>query len=461
MTEQAVLQDARRYLAMLHKRRGIVLTCLGVSLAIAVLYNYTTRPVYRATTQILIDRDTPNVLPNKELVELVQGGMDYYQTQYQLLKGRSLAERAVERLKLQTHPELATGPMMNPWERVRGFFGRPPSAVVDLSGMPLSPAAAAFRSRIEVDPLPGSRLVNLHFRAYDPQVAADAVNALAQLYIEQSLELRYTTSTEATGWLSERLKEQEAKVEAAERALQQYREARGAREPGGAPGARRAEARDAERRRPRRAHRPHREGVALQPDRLAGPRADRELPARPGERAGAGAEGRAGASPAGGGPARRHAGRPPPRHGPGARADPLDRGEDPRRDAQRGRGGGERVPHGARQGGAPRGDARGGQARGPGHEPQGDRVQRPQARGGDEPPALPGPADQDEADRPRDRAQDDEHPRRREGGDAAGAGEPQPDAQLPGRRSSWGCSSGSASPSASSTWTTRSRPPRT
>jgi capsular exopolysaccharide synthesis family protein len=221
------MQDARRYWAMLHKRRGVVLTCLGVSVALSVLYNYTTRPVYRATTQILIDRDTPDVLPNKELVELVQGGMEYYQTQYQLLKGRSLAERAVERLKLQRHPELATGPMMNPWERVRRFFGRPPSAVLDTSGLPLSPAAGAFRSRIDVDPIPGSRLVNLHFRAYDPQVAADAVNMLAQLYIEQSLELRYTTSTEATGWLSERLKEQQAKVEAAEKALQEYREREG------------------------------------------------------------------------------------------------------------------------------------------------------------------------------------------------------------------------------------------
>jgi capsular exopolysaccharide synthesis family protein len=227
VAEQAVLQDARRYLAMLHKRRGIVLTCLVLSLAVAVLYNYTTRPVYQATTQILIDRDTPDVLPNKELVELVQGGMDYYQTQYQLLKSRTLAERAVERLKLQTHPELATGPMMNPWERVRGFFGYPPSAVVDTTGMRLSPAAAAFRSRIVVDPIPGSRLVNLHFRAYDPQVAADAVNALAQLYIEQSLELRFTTSTEATGWLSERLKEQQTRVVAAEQALQQYREREG------------------------------------------------------------------------------------------------------------------------------------------------------------------------------------------------------------------------------------------
>ena len=432
MTEQAVLQDARRYMAMLHKRRGIVLTCLGVSLALAVLHNYTTRPVYQATTQILIDRDTPNVLPNKELVELVQGGMDYYQTQYQLLKGRSLAERAVERLKLRTHPELATGPMMNPWERVRGFFGRPPSAVADPSGIPLSPAAAAFRSRIDVDPLPGSRLVNLRFRAYDPQVAADAVNTLAQLYIEQSLELRFTTSTEATGWLSERLAEQQAKVDAAEKALQEYREREGL------------------------VNQEERQGLVEQKlemlngavldaraDRIAkeslysqigsqGPGPDRQLPAGARQRAGAGAQGRAGAAAEGRGPARRHAGRPPPGHGPAAHADPLDRGEDPRRDAQRGPRGGERVPHGAREGGPPRGEPRGGQARGPGHEPQVDRARRPQARGGIEPPALPGPADQDQADRSRDRAQDDEHPGGGEGRDAAGAGQPEQGAQLPG-----------------------------
>src|SRR5262245_1908235 len=212
---------------MLHKRRAIILTSLGLCLSVAVLYNYTTRPVYQATTQILIDRDTPNVLPNKELVELVQGGMDYYQTQYQLLKSRALAERAVERLNLQSHPELATGPMMNPWERLQRFFGQAPAVVLDPSGMPLSPAAAAFRSRIQVEPVPGSRLVNLHFRAYDPQVAASAVNALAQLYIEQSLEIRFTTSSEATGWLSDRLKEQQAKIDASEHALQDYREKEG------------------------------------------------------------------------------------------------------------------------------------------------------------------------------------------------------------------------------------------
>ena len=227
MTEQAVLQDVRRYLAMLHKRRGIIVTCFVVSLAIAVLYNYTTRPVYEATTQILIDRDTPNVLPNKELVDLVQAGGDYYQTQYQLLRGRTLAERVVERLGMQRSAELATGPMMSPWERAQRLFGRVPAVFLDPSGIPLSPAVAAFRSRVVVEPVPGSRLVNLRFRAYQPQIAAEAVNALAQLYIEQSLEMRFNTSTEATGWLSDRLKEQQARVEAAEKAFQEYREREG------------------------------------------------------------------------------------------------------------------------------------------------------------------------------------------------------------------------------------------
>jgi polysaccharide biosynthesis transport protein len=213
---------------MIHKRRAIVFTCLGVSLLVATIYNYTSRPVYQANAQILIDRDTPKVLPNKELVDIVQAGADYYQTQYQLLRGRMLAERVVEKLDLQRSDEFLTGPMLSPWERLQvRILGKPPKSTLDSDGMPLSPAVAAFRSRVIVEPVPGSRLVNLRFSAYDPALAAQAVNALAELYIKQTLEFRFTVSSEATGWLGDRLKEQQEKVQAAEKALQQYREKEG------------------------------------------------------------------------------------------------------------------------------------------------------------------------------------------------------------------------------------------
>jgi capsular exopolysaccharide synthesis family protein len=108
--------------------------------------------------------------------------------------------------------------------------------VIDHEGMPLSPAAAAVRSRISVEPMPGGRLVNLNFRAYDPGVAGRAANALADLYIEQRQELRFSTSSEATGWLSERLQEQKKKLEDAERALVAYQEKHGIGTEGAATG---------------------------------------------------------------------------------------------------------------------------------------------------------------------------------------------------------------------------------
>jgi succinoglycan biosynthesis transport protein ExoP len=227
MVEPAFLHEGRQYLAIVHKRRALVATCVLVSLIVAVLYNYTTRPLYQATAQIQIDRDAPDILPNKQVVRVAVTN-DYLQTQYQLLVGRALAERVVERLELQKSEEFQTGPLVSPWERFRTkFLGQPLAATVDNDGIPLLPAVAAFRSRLRVEPIPGTQLVNLRFTAYKPDVAALAVNAVAQAYIEQTLESRFNDSSEATGWLSERIREQQTKFDAAQHALQEYREREG------------------------------------------------------------------------------------------------------------------------------------------------------------------------------------------------------------------------------------------
>ena len=228
MTEQTLLQDVRRYLAVFHKRRALIVALAAAGLIVAGIYNYTTRPLYQATAQLLIDRETPNVLPAKEVVDLAQASVDYFQTQYQLLRGRTLAERVVEKIGFQKSAELQTGPLMSPIERLQvRFFGKTPKALVDADGVKLSPAVAAFRTRLKIEPQQGMRLVNLRFSAYDPELAKTAVNALAEAYIQQSLEYRFTTSSEATGWLSDRVAEQKQKVDQAEQALQAYREREG------------------------------------------------------------------------------------------------------------------------------------------------------------------------------------------------------------------------------------------
>ncbi len=234
MAEPQFIEDGRRYVTVFHKRRALIITSLTVSMLVAVLYNYTTRPLYQASAQILIDRITPRVLPNANAVD---PGIQDLTTEYELLRGRMVAEKVVERLALHKNAEMMKGPMLSPWERFsRRFLGKSEDPVIAGDGIPLSPAAAAVRSRLRIEPLPGGRLVNVRFTAYDPGLAASVPNAVAQEYIDQTMNIRFDRSTEATGWLSEKLADQKRRVEDAERALLEYQARNGLSEVPDEPG---------------------------------------------------------------------------------------------------------------------------------------------------------------------------------------------------------------------------------
>jgi capsular exopolysaccharide synthesis family protein len=86
---------------------------------------------------------------------------------------------------------------------------------------------SAFLSRINVTPIRNSRLVDLNFMARDPELAALAVNTLADVYIEKKLETKLKAVKNAVLWLHERVDEERKKVEHAERKLLEYKEKKG------------------------------------------------------------------------------------------------------------------------------------------------------------------------------------------------------------------------------------------
>jgi capsular exopolysaccharide synthesis family protein len=215
-------EEAREYLVLLHRRRALVVAFVGAGLLVAAFHNATARPIYEASVQLLIEREAPRVLPSVSSTGNEEGGADYYQTQYELLRGRALVDKVRSRLGEDSRVELAQGPLVSPWERLRRML-RP--AWKPLHGAEASAfAGEALRSRITVAPLPGSRLVNVRLRAYDAAFAARAANALAELYIEQSMELGFASSSEASRWLQARIREQQTKLEESEQALQRFRE---------------------------------------------------------------------------------------------------------------------------------------------------------------------------------------------------------------------------------------------
>jgi len=184
------------YLHILKKRIWVIISFLIIVLTIVLIKTYTTRPVYEATSQILINNDKPNVVSFEEVLSLDNANEEYLNTQYMVLKSRSLAHKVFSAAGIGNRPE---------------YKGQKD---------PLS----SFLGTLEVTPVRKSRLVRLTASAFDPETATRISNLWADIYIKQNLTDRLSTSSDAAGWLSEKVDELQEKVQQSEFALQKYKE---------------------------------------------------------------------------------------------------------------------------------------------------------------------------------------------------------------------------------------------
>src|SRR3546814_17240672 len=83
---------------MFRRRRLVVLGALGLSLLVGAIATGMTTPIYTAVTKIEISREQARVT-NVEGLESERAGQtqEFYSTQYELLRSRTLAERVVRK----------------------------------------------------------------------------------------------------------------------------------------------------------------------------------------------------------------------------------------------------------------------------------------------------------------------------------------------------------------------------
>ena len=148
-----------------------------------------------------------------------------------------MARRAVSRLDLAHSPGFTgaaapaglAGTFSTLWTgvmaSVRQRIGHAPAATgTPSSDVSESSLISEFQGRVSVDPVTNSKLVDVGFVSDDPAFAARAVNALAEEYVQQNLELRQRNMLTSLEWISRELVTQQQKVESSERAMAEYRE---------------------------------------------------------------------------------------------------------------------------------------------------------------------------------------------------------------------------------------------
>ena len=207
------------YWRILYKHKWVILAAVALALAAGFAMTMLTRPIYTAVVTLKIDRESANTAIGLREAEAIEpagrGDAEFFQTQYGLLKSRSLAERVAQSLGLGANDSF-----------LKAMAALPPGR-----SLPNTAAAAAMRQRgavgllegnLGVFPVRDSRLVRLTFDSPDPQLSARVANAFADSFIESNLDRRFEASAYARKFLEDHIAQLKTKLEESERQLVAY-----------------------------------------------------------------------------------------------------------------------------------------------------------------------------------------------------------------------------------------------
>lgn len=225
--EFSAAPDLLGYWRVLRKRRWTVLAIFTVVFLGVLIGTLKTKPVFEARALLEIEKENPNILTVKELFELETVSDTYLETQYKVLRSDALARRVILQLRLDRLSEF------NPYASspttvaaaAPGSFASQDDPLPGPDAMQAT--LASYHQKLSVTPVKRSRLVELSFASHDPELAAAVVNALADNYIEQSLEVRWQATQKASEWLAQQLESLKLKLERSEEDLQRYAQQNG------------------------------------------------------------------------------------------------------------------------------------------------------------------------------------------------------------------------------------------
>lgn len=215
-----------KYLGIALKHRWLIGAFILVALALGFVATFVTTPIYRATATIQIDRRAPKVVKvdAADTSSEIRSDRRFYQTQYDILRSRSLAERVASHLDLGNAASFLHPQSHSAWALLwaKLFPAKP-----EVRGSPAqrkARATAMVAGGLGVTPVVGSALVRISYDSPSPVWAQKIANGIANNFISLNLERRYGATSYARNFLRDRLDELKLKLERSERALVDYAE---------------------------------------------------------------------------------------------------------------------------------------------------------------------------------------------------------------------------------------------
>ncbi len=207
--------DLREYLNVSLKRKWTVVAFFVVVVTIVTIYTLRQVKIYEARASVIIEPYAPQVLGNvREVYDLGSGSYwsnrEYYETQYNVITSRTVAQKIVQQLHLDGNKEFLGIDKLTPEEQK--IFAANEIDYPDL-----------VRKMIEVEPVKDSRTAVIKARHRYPKWAQRLANAAVSAYIEYNLQTRRQITLDAAGWLTSQAEELKTRMDEAEDRLMDFK----------------------------------------------------------------------------------------------------------------------------------------------------------------------------------------------------------------------------------------------
>ncbi len=230
----------RELITRIWRGRVIIATTTLVSLVVTVGLVTQLTPKYRATASVMFAIEKANVIDLQQILTDPEFSKDTLQNEVEVLQSTSLMERVVNELKLRNDPEFALvdAPgliaQMRQWipgldrlsQMIRAAFPTEPPQPLEEQEQDrreLLDVIDQLRAGLVLQPITGTRVIEISYSASRPRTAAKIVNTIADQYIVDQLVGKMQTTRSAVQWLSGRVDDARGKVQQSEEAVETLR----------------------------------------------------------------------------------------------------------------------------------------------------------------------------------------------------------------------------------------------
>ncbi|WP_255609433.1 GumC family protein [Methylosinus sp. Sm6] len=219
------LQFLKLYDIILKYKKRIAMICAAFSI-VGFVVTFLMPRIYTATTTIQIDREAAKVLRLHDAIVENSSDPQFYETQYELLRSRALAERVVSSLSLADRRGFGEGESWSLSSAIRKLFSQKRESAPDVERL-RERAVELVMNGLTVQPVAKSRIVKVGFSSRDPAIAQEVSSAIGQNFVAMTLDRRYGASAYARQFLEDKLQQVKVKLEDSEKLVVDYAQREG------------------------------------------------------------------------------------------------------------------------------------------------------------------------------------------------------------------------------------------